>query len=171
MCVCRPRAGTPGHKPSLHDGAGTPTVVAQAKKPPRMTPRAQARRSAAMLTSYGSNTANAVFMRPGARLVVCWPNPDARRFWPGRGRCILHAAALALGVLVQVVPRTSSSRRVGRVLRGPFLEFFCARAVPPATAATPFVPRTCGSKCGSAATMRMCSLRPRQRARVRAHAR
>ena len=28
---------------------------------------------------------------------VCLPNPDARRFWPGRG-CLLHAAGLVLGL-------------------------------------------------------------------------
>jgi capsular polysaccharide biosynthesis protein len=63
-----------------------------------------ARRSAVVVSAYGAGVANAVFMRPGALAVVCWPNPDARMFWADK-HCGLHTAAAALGVVVQAVDK------------------------------------------------------------------
>ena len=62
------------------------------------------RRSAALLCAYGANLANAVFLRPGARATVAWPNPDARAFWPER-MCVLHSCAAAVGLVIQSVDK------------------------------------------------------------------
>ena len=61
-------------------------------------------RSSALLSAYGANLANSVFLRSGTRAVVLWPNPDARGFWAERS-CLLHACALALGVVIQAVDK------------------------------------------------------------------
>ena len=77
------------------------------------------RRSAAVLTSYGANMANTIFLRPGTRVLVCWPNPDVRMFWPEKF-CVMHTCALALGVVIVAVdkPYYDSLDRCGVVDQG-----------------------------------------------------
>lgn len=68
---------------------------------------AQMRRTTTLVCTYGSCLANAIFMQPGSRVVVCWPNRDARFIWAGR-YCIMHSAILAMGLTVHSVDHESS---------------------------------------------------------------
>lgn len=55
-------------------------------------------RTEILISSYGSNVTNGIFLHPNSKFIVCWPY-DAKCFW-SRKYCILHSAILCRGMTI-----------------------------------------------------------------------
>jgi len=65
----------------------------------------QMRRTQILIGSYGSNLVNGIFLPINSKVIVCWPNPDVKQFWPRR-HCVIHQSILLLGHVICELDKT-----------------------------------------------------------------